>query len=82
MELRDLYSVKEMIDYDIMEQVLGHESIRLKGWGHHPFTSSGAIDATSQSTECVPTEFKQQLIEKVALLEGTVSSMKDTLQNQ
>ena len=82
MELRDMYSVEEMTDYDIMEQVLGHESVRIKGWGCIPSESSGAINATSQSPERVPSVFEKQLLEKVSLLEGALSGMKDTLQSQ
>ena len=82
MKLRDVYSVEEMTDYDIMEQVLGHESVRLKGWGRIPSESSGATDATSRPPERVPSVFEQQLLEKVALLEGALSGVKDTLQSQ
>ena len=44
-----------------------------------PSSSLGATDAASHPPEYVPSEFEQQLLEKVALLEGTVSGMKDTL---
>ena len=57
-ELRDMYSVEEMTYYDIMEQVLGRESVQLKGWGRFPSASSGATDATSQPPESVPSEFE------------------------
>ena len=82
MVLRDTYSVEEMTDYDITQQVLDCESIRLKGWGRIPSESSGVTDATSQPPERVPSEFEQQLLEKVALLEGALSGVKDTLQTQ
>ena len=79
MELRDTYSVKEMTDYDIMEQVLGREFVRLKGWGHIPFESSGATDATSQPPKRVSSVFEQQLLEKVALLEGVLTGVQSIL---
>ena len=82
MELRDTYSVEDMTDYDITEQVLDCEFVRLKGWCRIPSDSSGATDATFQPPERVPSVFELQLLEKVALLEGALSGVKDTLQSQ
>ena len=67
MELRDMYSIQEMTDYDIIEQVFGHESVRLKGWGHFSFASLGATDVTSQALERIPSKFKQQLSQQSIL---------------
>ena len=78
MELRDVYSVEEMTDYDIMEQVLGRESVRLKRWGRIPSSSSGATDAASHPPERVPSQF-EQLLEKVAHLEGMLTSVQSIL---
>ena len=47
MELNDMYSVEEMTNYNIIEQVLSRESVWLKEWGHFSSTSSGATIATS-----------------------------------
>ena len=77
-ELRDMYSVEEMTYYDIMEQVLGRESVRLKGWGRIPSSSSSATDATSHPPECVPSQF-EQLLEKVAHLEGAFTGVQSVL---
>ena len=79
MQLRNVYLVEEMTNYDIMEQVLDRESVR-----HYAVESesSGATDATSRPPERVPSVFEQQLLEKVALLEGALSGVKDTLQSQ
>ena len=79
MQLRDVYSVEEMTDYDIMEQILGRESVRLKWWGRIPSSSSGATDVASHPPEHVSSEFEQQLLEKVAFLEGALTGVQSIL---
>ncbi|CAH9103167.1 unnamed protein product, partial [Cuscuta europaea] len=72
MELRREKSPEDLTDKQILEKVLGRESVRLFGWGRSPTGSK-----RSKGDSNIPTY--TQLMDRVGELSGTVEMMKKLL---
>ncbi|CAH9139910.1 unnamed protein product [Cuscuta epithymum] len=72
MELRREKSPEELTDKQILEKVLGRESVRLFGWGRSPTESK-----RSKGDSNIPTY--TQLLDRVGEHSGTVEMMKKLL---
>ncbi|XP_063944594.1 uncharacterized protein LOC108203730 [Daucus carota subsp. sativus] len=74
--LREVYSLEELSDKEIMEAVLGRHSVYLRGWGRSSKTNNEGHQTTTESTQPSYQELVEQLNDANNRLDEVVSVLR------